>query len=164
MTTGRTTGSVRARLAARGDHSYRTDPAVPAFPDDKPLIVFDGVCVLCTGFAQFVARHDPEQRFRLTAAQSSLGQALFRHYGLDPVNYETNLLIAEGRVFGKMDAFAGIMRHLGGPWRMAAVLAMLPAPLADWLYDRIAQNRYRLFGRSDVCVVPDQSWRGRVID
>lgn len=156
--------TVRERLAARGSHSYRTDAAIPAFPDDKPLIVFDGVCVLCTSFAQFVARRDREGQFRLTAVQSPLGQALFRHYGLDTVNYETNLLIADGRVFGKMDAFAGIMRRLGWPWRSAAVLALLPLPLADWLYDRIARNRYRLFGRREVCVVPDQSWRERVID
>lgn len=124
---------VRARLAAAALYSYRNDPAVPAFPDDKPLIVFDGVCVLCTSFARFVARRDTAHQFRFTAAQSPLGEALFRHYGLDPVNYETNLLIADGRVFGKMDAFAGIMRRLGGLWRWTGLLASLPAPLADGL-------------------------------
>ena len=60
--------------------SYRDDPAVPAFPDDRPLIVFDGVCVLCSASARFVLRHDEAGRFRLTAAQSSVGQALYRHH------------------------------------------------------------------------------------
>ncbi len=155
---------VRTRLRAAAPFSYRHDPAVPRFPDNKPLIVFDGVCVLCTGFARFVARRDTAHQFRFTAAQSPLGQALFRHYELDPVNYETNLLIAEGRVFGKMDAFAGIMRRLGGLWRWTGLLAFLPAPLADGLYDRIARNRYRLFGRRDQCVVPGPEWRDRVLD
>lgn len=76
--------------------------------------MFDGVCVLCSGFARFVAARNPDGRFRFTAAQSPLGQALFRHFGLDPVNYETNLLIADGRAFAKMDAFVEIMRRLGG--------------------------------------------------
>lgn len=156
--------SVRPRLATKPPFSYRQDPSVPDFPDDKPLIVFDGICVLCTGFARFVVRHDRAQQFRFASTQSNLGQALFRHYNLDPINYETNLLIAEGLGFGKMDAMIWIMRRLGWPWRFAGALACLPHPLANWLYDRIARNRYRLFGRSDVCVRPDASWQDRLLD
>lgn len=152
------------RLAAMPDYSWRADPAVPPFPDDKPLIVFDGVCVLCSGFARFVAARDPEGKFRLTAAQSSLGSALYRHFGLDPINYETNLLLADGHAFGKLDAFAGIMRRIGGPWRAAAILGALPGPGGEWIYDRIAGNRYRLFGRHAQCIQPDAGWRERVIE
>ena len=151
------------RLAAFAPYSFAEDPAVPPFPVDRPLIVFDGVCVLCSGFARFVARHDRAGRFLFTAAQSPLGAALFRHYGLDDVNYETNLLIAEGRAFGKLQAFAGIMGRLPAPWNAARVAAALPQGPGDWLYDRIAGNRYRLFGRSETCVLPDASWRDRLI-
>lgn len=153
-----------ARLATLPAYSYRADPAVPPFADDKPVIVFDGVCVLCSSFARFVARHDRARVFRFTAAQSRLGQALFRHYGLDPVDFETNLLLAEGRAYGKLQAFAGIMRRLGGPWRLLALAGKVPPRLGDWLYDRIARNRYRLFGRTETCMMPDASWRDRVID
>jgi predicted DCC family thiol-disulfide oxidoreductase YuxK len=66
---------------------------VPSFPDDKPIIVFDGMCVICSGWAQFVIRHDRDKRFRLLAAQTLLGAALYAHYGLDSADYETNLLI-----------------------------------------------------------------------
>ena len=156
--------TVRQQLEAHAAYSYRRDPAVPAFPDDKPVIVFDGVCVLCTGFARFVARRDRRLQFRFTAAQSRLGTALFRHYGLDPVNYETNLLIADGRAFGKMDAFAGIMRRLGGIWRVGGLADRVPVPFGEACYDRIARNRYRLFGRRETCVVPDQTWRARLLD
>jgi predicted DCC family thiol-disulfide oxidoreductase YuxK len=154
----------RERLAGLADHGWRQDPDVPPFPDDKPIIVFDGTCVLCSGFARFVAAHDPARQFRFIAAQTPLGAALYRHAGLDPVNYETNLLIANGRIHGKMDAFAGIMRRLGGPWPIAATATWLPAPLADGLYDLVARNRYRLFGRTETCVRPDASWCDRVID
>ena len=152
------------RLDARLAHSYRRDPAVPPFPDDKPVIVFDGVCVLCSGFARFVAGRDPARQFRFVAAQSPLGHALYTHFGLDPVNYETNLLLAEGRASGKIEAFVAIMRRLGGVWQLATLVGWLPIRLADPLYDRIAQNRYRLFGRRDSCIRPDASWLDRVIE
>jgi predicted DCC family thiol-disulfide oxidoreductase YuxK len=151
------------RLAAFAPDSFADDPAVPSFPTCQPLIVFDGVCVLCSGFAHFVARRDRSGHFRFTTAQSPLGAVLVRHYGLDSVNYETNLLIAEGRSFGKLQAFAGIMGRLPAPWCAARLAAVVPQRPGDWLYDRIARTRYRLFGRTETCGLPDASWRDRLI-
>jgi predicted DCC family thiol-disulfide oxidoreductase YuxK len=145
-------------------YSYRADAQVPAFPDDKPLIVFDGVCVLCSGFARFVATRDPSGQFRFTAAQSKLGQALYRHYGFDPDEPETSLLIDEGRLYGKSKAFAKIMGRLSSPWRCGWLVLGLPRPIRDWVYDRIARSRYRVFGRRPACVRPDRSWRKRVVE
>ncbi len=150
-------------LGDRPAYSYRTDAAVPAYADDHPLIVFDGACVLCSAFARFVARHDREHRFRFAAAQSPLGQALYRHYGLDPVTFETNLLIENGVGSGKLKAFAQIMTRLGWPWRAGAVVRVLPRGLGDQLYDVIARTRFRLFGRTEACAVADASWRDRII-
>lgn len=147
----------------RLQYSYRDDPQVPVFADDKPLIVFDGVCVLCSGFARFVVNHDPGGRFRLTTAQSPLGQALYRHFDLDPLDFETNLLIADGRASTKLDAFAGIMDRLGGRWRLAKLARITPRPIGNWLYDRIARNRYQLFGRTETCMVPPSDWAERVL-
>jgi predicted DCC family thiol-disulfide oxidoreductase YuxK len=79
-------------------YSYRADPAVPAFPDDKALVVFDGVCVLCSGFAKFILKRDKAFAIRLATAQSSLGQALYRHYGLDANEFESSLVLADGCV------------------------------------------------------------------
>ena len=152
------------RLNSYALYSYRSDPAVPAFADDKAVIVFDGVCALCSGFVRFVAARDHQRQFRFIPAQSPLGTALFRHYGLDPVNYETNLLIADGRVSAKMAAFAGIVSRLGGVWQFGAVAGRLPGWLGDRIYDVIARNRYRLFGRYEQCLRPDASWRDRVIE
>ncbi|MFN7571779.1 MAG: thiol-disulfide oxidoreductase DCC family protein [Betaproteobacteria bacterium] len=145
------------RSDLRDDHqaySYRLDPAVPPFADDKPVIVFDGHCVLCSGFAQFVIRHDPQRRFRLLAAQSLLGAALYRHYGLDPVDYETNLLLADGRVWLKSEGSLRIFRLLGWPWSLLAVGRLLPLRLRDALYGVVARNRLRWFGRRDACFMP----------
>lgn len=153
-----------ARLDAMPRYSWRADPSVPAFPDDKPVIVFDGVCVLCSAFVRFVVARDPACQFRFISAQSPLGAALYRHLQLDPVNYESNLLIADGKVSVKMDAFTGIMGRLSGGWRAASVVRLLPGWAADRGYEAIARNRYRLFGQHEKCVRPDASWCDRVIE
>ncbi|MDX2156380.1 MAG: DCC1-like thiol-disulfide oxidoreductase family protein [Hyphomicrobiaceae bacterium] len=156
--------SIQERLARLPAYAWRSDPAVPPFPDDRPLIVFDGVCVLCSGFARFVAARDRAGAFRFTAAQSPLGQGLYRHFGLDPVNYETNLLLAEGRAFAKLSAFAEIVSRLGWPWQAGAVVGLVPAWLGDSLYDPIARSRYRIFGQASTCHRPDATWRRRMIE
>jgi predicted DCC family thiol-disulfide oxidoreductase YuxK len=136
-------------------YSYRDDPSVPAFPDDNPLILFDGTCVLCSSFAHFVAKHDTSEAFRFAPAQSDLGRALFRHYALNDTDFETNLLIDEGRAFGRVEAFTEILRKLRFPWSIASGLLLLPRPLRDWLYERLARNRYGVLGRYDRCVARD---------
>jgi predicted DCC family thiol-disulfide oxidoreductase YuxK len=85
-------------------YSYRNDPQVPPFPDDKPIIIFDGHCALCAGSVKFILRHDKAGRYRLLAAQTPLGQALYRHYGLDLVHCETTILMAQGRVWFNLNS------------------------------------------------------------
>lgn len=134
--------------------SYRRDPAVPAFADDKAIVIFDGKCVMCSHFAQMIIRRDRARRFRLLAAQSPLGDALYRHYGLDPVAYETNVLIEDGRAWFKSEASIRILSRLGLPWSIAVLGRVLPLGLRDRLYNVIARNRLRWFGVRDVCYAP----------
>jgi predicted DCC family thiol-disulfide oxidoreductase YuxK len=135
-------------------YSYRADPAVPAFPDDKPIIIFDGYCALCSGWANFVLKHDRSKRFRLLTAQSPLGRALFIHYGLDPDNFETNILIEDGVGWFKAAGSIRMAEGLGWPWRAAGMFRAVPTRLADWLYDHVALNRIRWFGARASCYVP----------
>jgi len=158
------TTSVSTRLAAAAAYGYRGDAAVPRFDDRHALIVYDGVCVLCSGAMRAIAQRDRNGMFQFASAQSPLGRALFVHYGLDPVAFETVLLITEGRAFGKLDMALEVARALGGPWRLFRVFRLLPRRLQDVAYDLVARNRYRLFGRADTCLLPDASWGGRVID
>ena len=103
-------------------------------------------------------------QFRLTTAQSPLGQALYRHYGLDTQHFETNLVLTEGRAYGKLEAAAIVLRRLPAPWPlMGRLLLMVPPPLRDRLYDPIARNRYRLFGRHETCMVPPADWKARML-
>jgi predicted DCC family thiol-disulfide oxidoreductase YuxK len=155
--------SLSQRLSEAPPYSYRSDPAVPPFADDKALVVFDGVCVLCSRFARFILKRDRDFAFRLTTAQSPLGQALFRHYGLDAQEFQTNLVLADGAVHAKLDTVAIVGERLGGPWRVLWLLRLLPRFLADWVYDRIARNRYALFGRTERCMIPLPEWRYRFV-
>jgi len=141
-------------LAAQA-HSYRSDPAVPAFPDDRPIVIFDGNCVLCSSFAQFILRVDRRHRFRLMTAQTPLGAALYAHYGLFDDDYRTNILLEDGRVWLKSEGSIRIFMGLGFPWSMAALAKVLPRSLRDWLYDVVARNRLRWFGRRATCFLPD---------
>jgi predicted DCC family thiol-disulfide oxidoreductase YuxK len=136
-------------------YSYRDDPAVPTFADDRPVIIFDGHCVLCSRSAQFVLRHDRRGTFRLLAAQTPLGHALYVHFGLDPHDYESMILIADGVPALKSEAIIRIAQGLGLPWSLAVVLRVLPRAWRDRLYDILARNRFRVFGRRDTCYLPD---------
>ena len=147
----------------RAPYSYRGDPLVPKFPDHRPLIIFDGYCALCSGWAEFVLRHDRRRHFRLLAAQSPLGHALYVHYGLDPTNYETHILVAGGLAYFKSDAALRMAAGLGFPWSMAVGLRILPARLRDALYDRPARNRFRIYGRRGSCYVPSAQDRDRFL-
>jgi predicted DCC family thiol-disulfide oxidoreductase YuxK len=150
-------------MTRREPFSYRSDPAVPPFADDQPIIVFDGKCVLCSGFANLVMRRDLNHRFRLLAAQTPLGAALYRHFGLDPIDYETAVLIEGGEAFVKSDASIRILARLGLPWSLARLGRLIPLRLRDRLYDFVARNRFRWFGRREACYLPAPSDADRFI-
>jgi predicted DCC family thiol-disulfide oxidoreductase YuxK len=144
-------------------YSYRADPKVPRFPDDKPIIVFDGKCVLCSRWARFVMRHDRDKRFRLLAAQTPLGTALYEHYGLDPVYYETNVLIEDGRAWLKSEGTIRMFERTGFPWSAIAAFRVVPRALRDKLYNVVARNRLEWFGSRDTCFMPEPGDADRFI-
>ncbi|BCW88212.1 hypothetical protein sos41_13500 [Alphaproteobacteria bacterium SO-S41] len=150
-------------MTPREPYSYRADPDVPPFPDDRPLIVFDGMCVFCSRFAQLVLRRDRRRVFRMTTVQSPLGIALCRHYGLDPTDPVSSLLIENGRLYPKSAGGLRIFARLCFPWSLLAVGRVLPRAIADWLYDRVALNRIAWFGARETCLMPDPADAGRFL-
>ena len=139
-------------------------PLQPQVHDpSRPLIVFDGVCVFCSGFVRTVVRLDRKRRFRFATAQSPLGEALFRKHGLRTDSYDTSLTLVDNEAFTQLDGFIAVMAELGWPWRAAKALLVLPRPLRDRIYDRVAKNRYALFGRKDSCEILSAELRERLI-
>lgn len=131
--------------------------------DERPIVVFDGLCPLCSANAQFILRHDRSGRLRLASMQSAAGAALYRRFGIDPADPDTLILVAGGRALRDSDAVIAIWRELGWPWRLAAAASAVPRRLRDPLYRWIARNRYRLFGRRSACWLPDPRYADRLL-
>jgi predicted DCC family thiol-disulfide oxidoreductase YuxK len=155
--------ATRKRVARSAPYSYRADPRVPAFPDDRPVFIFDGHCALCSRWVDLILRRDRARRYRLLPAQSALGRALYGHYGMDPVDYETNVVLVDGVALFKSEGSIRLAMDLGFPWSLAGVLRLLPRRLADRLYEWVARNRFRWFGRRDTCYLPGAVDRERFI-
>lgn len=128
------------------------------------VVLFDGVCRLCNGWAKFLIRHDHQRRFRLCSVQSAEGQAILAWFGLPTDAFETMAYVEGETLFVRSDAVLRIVAQLPGAWSLLAVLRFLPRVLRDWCYDRIALNRYRLFGRYDTCLLPDADHQQRFLD
>lgn len=129
------------------------DAGAPA-ANPRPVIVFDGVCVLCNGWVRFLLRHDRRGRYIYAAMQAAAGRALLVQHGLDPDDPVSFLLVETGQAWSDTDAIIRVVTGLGGPWRLAVALRMVPRPLRDRLYRWIARNRYRWFGRHESCLLP----------
>jgi predicted DCC family thiol-disulfide oxidoreductase YuxK len=127
------------------------------------LIVFDGLCVLCSGNARFVLKHDRKRLFRLTTAQGPLGEALYKRFGLATDDYVTMLVLDRGRLLTESDGAIAIARGLGWPWRAAAAARIVPRPLRDAVYRLVARNRYRWFGRRETCWAPSPGDSDRIL-
>jgi len=145
----------------RPPYSWRDDQAVPAFDDARPLFVFDGVCVLCSSGSAFVMRRDREGRVNMASAQSPLGAALYRHFGI--ALDESYLFLRDGRAFTKSAGYLALFGALGGGWRLLNVMRLLPERARDWLYDRLAANRYRWFGKAEYCALLTPEQRARLL-
>jgi len=117
------------------------------------LVLFDGVCVLCSRWVEFVIARDPSGRFRFVAIQTPLGRRLAQRFGIDAENPETNAVVSGGRAYFKLESTLVVLAELPG-WRWTRAAYLLPRPARDFLYDRIARNRYRVFGRRATCLVP----------
>ena len=129
---------------------------MPQFDDSKPLFIFDGVCVLCSGGASFLMKHDRRNLLNFTSAQGDLGKVLYAHFGLE--FNETYLLVAGGKAYAKSAGYLKLCAILGGWWHLLRIGGIIPESIRDWAYAIIARNRYRWFGKADYCelLTPEQ--------
>ena len=130
---------------------------------DRPIIVFDALCVLCSANARFILEHDRRRRYRLAALQSEIGAALYRRFGLDP-DAPDSLLLVEGETARRdSNAVIAIYGGLGGAWRLVGLARLVPRPVRDPLYRWVARHRFGLFGRRDACWRPIAEYRDRLL-
>ena len=139
------------------------DPDLEALLHRQPLILYDGVCGLCGGFVHFVIARERRPDFRFATVQSPLGQAVLAHFGLPLTDWESNVVVLDGRPYFRSEGFFQVLRRLRGVWPWLALAGHLPRPLCDWAYDRVARNRYALFGRQDRCILPASGLKARFL-
>jgi predicted DCC family thiol-disulfide oxidoreductase YuxK len=119
------------------------------------ILVFDGVCVLCSRWVEFVLRHDRHALYKFAAMQTPTGRKILVDHGIDPDDPVSFLLLERGRGYTDTDGIVRVLRSFGGAWRgLAALIRIVPGFLRDPLYRWLARNRYRLFGRHDSCMIP----------
>ena len=124
-----------------------------------PIVLFDGVCNLCNGTVDFMLRRDRRGRFRYASLQGGTAAGLVA----DAAELGSVALWENGRMYRRSEAGLRMIEGLGGGWRLLAVLRLVPRPVRDGVYDWIARNRYRWFGKRESCRMPTDAERGRFL-
>ena len=133
------------------------------FPDNRNIVVFDGVCNFCNGAVNFIIKRDREGVFAFTPMQSDLAQELMEKYQIYNVGIDTFLLIKNDQCFIFSDAALEITKDLSGFWYFFNVFKLVPRSFRDFFYRLFARNRYALFGRQKECMTPTEDVKSRFI-
>ena len=131
---------------------------------DYPVILFDGVCNLCNSSVQFIITRDPKAQFRFASLQSKYGQQQMIQFNLPTSELNSVLLIKDGKLYQKSSAALLIARMLTGAWPLMFVFIIVPPFIRNAVYDFIARNRYKWFGKKDECMIPTPELKSRFIN
>ena len=126
------------------------------------VILFDGVCNFCNGAVNFIIRHDGEKRFKFTPLQSEIGREISAKYGIGG-DVDSIILVENDKAYTHSTAGLRIAKALGGMWSLGYVFIIVPAVIRDYCYKLFAKNRYRLFGRTEACMLPTPDVRERFL-
>jgi len=161
----------------RSAKMYRMTRAEGQTQSDKPseravgkhVILFDGICGLCSAFNNFIIDHDKGKKFIFAPLQSDFARNALSKYGKDPADLDTVYLLQnfgteQERIRERADAALFAFAQLGGWPSLLRGLRLVPMPILHWGYDRVAHARYRLFGRYETCRLPDDATRARFIE
>ncbi|MCH4823141.1 thiol-disulfide oxidoreductase DCC family protein [Gramella lutea] len=134
-------------------------------PENKKIILFDGVCNLCDGAVQFIIKHDKKDVFRYASLQSEIGKKLVAERGIDPEEIDSIMLIEPGvAYYRKSTAALEIARDLSGGYSLLKNFIFIPEIMRDGVYDFIANNRYRWFGKKEQCMIPTPELKAKFLD
>ncbi|RZJ56592.1 MAG: thiol-disulfide oxidoreductase DCC family protein [Flavobacterium sp.] len=134
-------------------------------PKDKKIILFDGVCNLCDATVQFIIKRDKDDIFRFVPLQSGLGQQIVKHIGIDITKTDSIILYEPGQAYYyKAEAAIKIAKELGGIYSGMGVFSVLPKSLSNSVYDYVARNRYKWYGKKSECMIPTQEMKAKFLE
>ncbi|BBM82588.1 thiol-disulfide oxidoreductase DCC family protein [Candidatus Uabimicrobium amorphum] len=122
--------------------------------EDKPILLFDGVCNFCDGTVNFIIDRDPHKNIRFAALQSESGQQLLKKFSLDTENFDSLVVVHKGRYFKKTSAVWRVVRWMKFPWNLLSIFIVIPPFIGNFFYDIVARNRYKWFGKLEYCRMP----------
>ena len=130
----------------------------------RAIVLFDGVCNLCNNTVKFIIKRDKKKKFLFGSLQSPAGQALLKQFHLPLENFHSFVYIKGNKYYLRSSAALHIAKDMGGFWKLFYVFIILPAVVRDFFYNRIANNRYRLFGKQNECMIPTPELKKRFLD
>ncbi|RTY80154.1 DUF393 domain-containing protein [Flavobacterium sp. LS1P28] len=134
-------------------------------PKDKKIILFDGVCNLCDSAVQVIIKHDTKDIFRFVALQSDLGQKIIKHLGVNTQKTDSIILYQPGfAYYYKSEAALAIAKNLGGLFYFVTIFSIFPTSFNNYIYDYIAVNRYKWFGKKESCMIPTKELEAKFLD
>ena len=128
---------------------------------EKPVILFDGVCNLCNGAVQFIINRDDKAKFMFASLQSDFGQQLLEKHNLNKTDFDSFILMENNIIYKKSTAALRMFSGLGGLWKLSYGLFIFPEFIRNFVYDFVAKNRYRFFGKKDACMIPTPALKAR---
>ncbi len=127
------------------------------------VLLFDGVCNLCSGTARFAIRRDPDKKLKFASLQSEAGQRLLALHQLPAEDFRSMVLIEDGKAYTKSSAVLRFFKKLRQPWPLLYAFAVVPRPVLDFFYDKVSRNRYRWYGKKESCWLPTPELKDRFL-
>lgn len=139
---------------------------IEGVPNNKQVILFDGVCNLCNSSVLFIIKRDKKDLFLFAPLQSSIGKSIIKEYNIDTEKIDSILLYQpiQNKLFYKSTAALKIAKTLSFPINIIQIFFIIPTVMRDWIYDFIAKNRYRWFGKKEACMIPTPELKARFLD
>lgn len=133
-------------------------------PKDKKIILFDGICNLCDASVQYVIKQDKKDSFRFVSLQSDLGQKIIKHIGIDTTKTDS-VILYEPRIayYYKAEAAIRIVKEIGGIYSFLTIFSILPNAILNYIYDYIAKNRYKWYGKKETCLIPTEEQKTKFL-
>lgn len=133
-------------------------------PLNKKIILYDGVCNLCDSAVQFIIKNDKKDIFRFVALQSELGITICKSIGVSFSKMDSIILYEPGiAYFYKSSAAIAIAKELGGFWKLSLIFRIIPIFISDAVYDYVARNRYKLYGKKEACMIPTPELKAKFL-
>lgn len=131
---------------------------------EGPILLFDGVCNLCQSSVQFVLTHNKNENVKFASLQSEFASSALSNSDLPPDYLNSLVLVENGKTYVKSEAALRLSKHLNGPWKLGSAFLIVPKFVSNAVYDWVAKNRYKWYGKKEVCWIPEERWKNRFLD